>query len=97
MKDEIILKLLRSSNLDDIKLGVLYLGRRKLDDIIIFYDKYGDNETIFKITKRIEHSCETVPSYIPEHRIQGTNKSILIYRIATTVYNTTAINQEEFF
>src|SRR5687767_6284044 len=41
MKDEIIHKLLISSNDEDRILGVSYLGQRSRDEIIYFMAKYG--------------------------------------------------------
>jgi len=59
--------LLDSSNLEDIKMGVLYLA------------KY-DVEVIKKVLKNgYAHNCLDVPEFMPEHVIAAGLKSIIIY------------------
>lgn len=59
--------LLSSSNLEDIKIGVLYLA------------EYGV-EVIKKVLKNgYAHNCLDVPEYMPEHPLEPEFKSIIIY------------------
>ncbi len=70
-RKEQLLKLLRSSNLEDIKLGCLLLAR---EPISVVRDIFKNGDT--------RHKCEDVPWYLPEHRLEnkrGPAESIVIY------------------
>lgn len=68
MSIEKIEKLLGSSNLEDIKLGVLY-----------YCESHTPEEIVEYFMRDVNHKCRNVPDYLPEHPIENDTHSVVIY------------------
>lgn len=83
MNDDIILKLLLSSNFADLSVGMNILAQKNLEEISIFFDKYGGEKVDYDYLLNPRLLFINIPSGMPTNYVE--NPEYMLIHCARTL------------